>query len=99
MLTPDEVVETTRDLWKRHQNELSEHERVYAYKRGRRGVPDVPDGAGDELQDIARLSVLNKLGMVSDAFVSGLSIEGFRSADAEENAEAWALWQADRLDA
>ena len=45
MLTPDEVVDVTRDLWKRHQSELPNHERVNDYVHGKRGVPDVPDGS------------------------------------------------------
>lgn len=98
MLTPDEVVDVTRDLWKRHQCELPDHDRVRRYARGKAGVPDVPDGAGDELQDLARLSVMNVLSAVVEAF-SGLSVEGFRSASADQNADVWRLWQADRLDA
>lgn len=99
MLDPDEVVATVRDLWKRHQNELPQHDRAYGYVRGRYGVPDVPDGAGDELQDIAKLSVMNVLGMIVESFASALSVEGFRSAGSEQDAEVWQRWQADRLDA
>lgn len=99
MLTPDEVVDVTRDLWKRLQDEMPEHDRVRGYVRGLYGIPDVPDGAGDELQDIARLSVLNVLGLVVNAFTTPLSVEGFRSATDEANAEVWLHWQADRLDA
>ena len=99
MLTPDDVIETVRDLWKRHQNELHEHDRAYGYVRGRFGVPDVPAGAGDELEDIAKQSVLNVIGPVVDAFTSPLSVEGFRSAADETNSEVWAIWQAERLDA
>lgn len=99
MLTPDEVVDVTRDLWKRHQNELPEHDRVYEYARGKRGVPDVPDGAGDELEDLAKMSVKNVLGLVEEAFTQGLSVEGFRSPTETENAPVWSLWQRFRLDA
>lgn len=98
MLTPDEVAEVTRDLWKRHQNELPEHDRVYGFMRGKLGVPSIPDGAGDELQDLARMSVMNVLRPVVDAFAM-ISVEGFRSPTSAENAPVWALWQADRLDA
>jgi hypothetical protein len=99
MLTPDEVVATVRDLWKRHQDELYLHDRAYNYLRGLYGVPDVPDGAGDELQDIAKESILNVIEPVVEAFSSPLSVEGFRSAGEEANAEVWAIWQAERLDA
>lgn len=99
MLTPDEVVDVTRDLWKRHRDELPGHERVNEYVRGRRGVPDVPEGAGDELKDIAKMSVKNVLSLVRDAFAQSLAVNGLRSPDEAEDAEAWALWQRFKLDA
>lgn len=99
MLTPDEVVETTRDLWKRHENEMPTHDRAYRYARGRAGVPSLPAGAGDELQDIAKLAVMNEIGKVIEAFSSALSVEGFRSSADDNNAAVWSLWQRDRMDA
>lgn len=99
MLTPDEVIDVTRDLWKRHRDELPSHDRVYDYVRGKRGRPEVPDGAGEELEDIARLSVKNVLSLVRDAFAQPLSVTGFRSPTETENAAVWERWQANRLDA
>lgn len=99
MLTPDEVVDVTRDLWKRHRDELPQHDRVYDYVRGKRGRPEVPEGAGEELEDIARLSVKNVLSLVRDAFAQSLAVTGFRSPTETENAAVWARWQANRLDA
>lgn len=99
MLTPDEVVSATRALWRRHQNELSDHERVYRYARGLAGVPDVPEGASDELKTLAEQSVMNVLEVIVHAFSAPMSVEGYRSAGAEDNADVWRLWQADRMDA
>lgn len=99
MLTPDEVVDVTRDLWARHRDELPRHDRVHEYVRGKRGRPEVPEGAGDELEDIARLSVKNVLSLVRDAFSQSLAVTGFRSPTETENGPVWARWQAARLDA
>ncbi len=99
MLTPDEVVDITRDLWARHRLELPDHERVNDYVRGKLGVPEVPDGAGDELVDIARMSVKNVLSLVRDAFAQSLAVSGLRSPSETDDAEAWALWQRFKLDA
>jgi len=99
VLTPDEVVATVRDLWKRHQIELVEHERVRDYLTGRLGIPDVPEGSGDELKDIARLSVKNVLRLVVDAFSQSLQVEGYRAPGEQDNTDVWALWQRFRLDA
>lgn len=99
MLTPDEVVDVARDLWSRHRDESPTHDRVYDYVRGVRGRPEVPEGAGDELEDIARMSVKNVLSLVRDAFSQPLSVVGFRSPEDSENAAVWELWQKHRLDA
>lgn len=99
MLTPDEVVEVTRDLWKRHEDERADHDRAYDYVRGRRGVPEVPDGAGDELQDIAKMAIKNVLGPVVDAFAQSLTVYGFRDLEQRDNDPVWEWWQRQRLDA
>lgn len=99
MLTPDERIDLVRDLWKRHEDERVEHDRVYDYVRGKRGVPEVPDGSGDELEDIARMSVKNVLKIVVDAFAQNLAVNGFRSPTAEQDDPVWAWWQSQRLDA
>ena len=99
MLNPDEVIEVVRDLWKRHEDERVQHDRVYDYVRGKRGIPAVPEGSNDELEDIARMSVKNVLSIVVDAFAQNLSVHGFRSPEEMEDDPAWAWWQAQRLDA
>lgn len=99
MLNDDEILSVTRDLFKRHRDELPRHDRVYDYVRGRRGVPSVPEGAGDELTDLARMAVKNVLSLVRDAFAQNLSVVGFRSASEAENEDVWQSWQAQRLDA
>lgn len=99
MLTPDEVVDVTRDLWKRHEDERADHDRAYDYVRGRRGVPAVPDGSGDELVDLAKMSVKNVLAIIVDAFGQNLAVNGFRSSDRATDDPIWAWWQRQRLDA
>lgn len=99
MLTPDEATDIVRDLWTLRQAEIAEHDRAYDYLRGLRGRPEVPDGAGDELSDIARDSVKNVMGIVVDAFGQNLGVNGFRSPDSAEDDPAWSWWQEQRLDA
>ena len=99
MLNPDEVIEVVRDLWRRHEAERVQHDRVYDYIRGKRGIPEVPEGAGDELVDLAKMSVKNVLAIVVDSFAQNLAVHGFRSAESSENDPAWEWWQRQRLDA
>lgn len=99
MLTPAEVEETVRDLWSRFQAELPIHDDVYDYVRGRLGVPSVPEGSGDELQDLAKMAVKNVLPLVEDAFTQSMMVVGFRAESDETDADVWQKWQERRLDA
>ncbi len=99
MLTPDEVIDVVRDLWKRHEDERVEHDQSYDYVRGNRGVPPIPDGAGDELADLAKLSVKNVIGPVVDSFAQSLAVHGFRDPSSPSDDPVWKWWQEQRLDA
>ena len=99
MLSPDEVREIVADLHRRHLDEMPEWDRIHGYVRGRLGVPALPEGANDELRGIAKDSVQNVLDLVRDAFVQALSVVGFRSPNADEDAAVWLEWQKERLDA
>lgn len=99
MLNPDEVVDVVNDLWKRHEDERADHDRAYDYVRGRRGAPSTPAGSGEELEDIAKMSVKNVLAIIVDAFGQNLAVNGFRSSDQVSDDPIWQWWQEQRLDA
>ena len=94
-----EVVATATRLWKMHQKELPQLERIYAYSRGKRGRASVPDDADAELLELAAISVINVMPLVIDAFVPALTVSGFRSPSSEANLAAWDTWQRERMDA
>lgn len=87
------------DMWQLHISERGWLDRIYEYTKGLRGRPKVPEGASDEVKDLARLSVKNVLAMVRDSFAQNLSVVGYRNATAKENDPAWQLWQRNRMDA
>lgn len=86
-------------MWKLHTADRVWLDRIYEYVRGERGIPKVPEGASDEIRDLARLSVKNVLALVRDSFAQNLSVVGYRTATAKENAPGWELWQRNRMDA
>lgn len=98
-LSDDEVIDIARNLWTRHRNELAGHDRIRRYLRGEAGRPSVPEGANSELKELARLSIKNVLVLVRDAFAQSLSVVGFGSPSSDDNAEAWQLWQEQKMDA
>lgn len=99
MLDDEQIRSLISDMRRLHQAESAWLDRIYDYVTGRRGAPEPPEGSEQEVKDIARLSVLNVLSLVRDAFVQNLSVVGFRNALAKENNPAWKQWQANRMDA
>lgn len=73
--------------------------RLLSYRDGRAGIPDVADGASEEIKELAKQSVRNVCGVVVDTFVRGLSVVGFRSPTASDDEPAWRWWQEQHLDA
>lgn len=69
------------------------------YAAGRGGIPDVEEGASDELKDLANIARLNMCGVVVKTFARGLSVVGFRSPTQADDEPAWEWWQRHRLDA
>ena len=99
MLNDEQIKALVSDMWALHLQEASWLDRIYGYVKGIRGVPAIPDDAENEIKDLAKLSVLNVLGMVRDSFAQNLSVVGYRAATATENAPAWKMWQRNRMDA
>lgn len=86
-------------MWQLHLSERAWLDRIYEYRSGLRGRPEVPEGAGKELEELAKLSVKNVLGLVVDSFGQNLSVVGYRSALSQGNDPAWERWQRNRMDA
>lgn len=99
MLDESEINTLIGDMWTLHMDERGWLDRIYDYAKGLRGAPEVPEGTGDEVKDLAKLSVKNILGMVRDSFAQNLSVIGYRNATAADNDPAWAMWQRNRMDA
>ncbi|AHY26829.1 portal protein [Mycobacterium phage ZoeJ] len=98
-LTREELSALVADMWQLHMSERETLDRIYEYTKGLRGRPEVPEGASDEVKDLARLSVKNVLALVRDSFAQNLSVVGYRNALAQENDPAWEMWQRNRMDA
>jgi len=73
--------------------------RLLDYADGRAGIPEVREGASEEIKELARQSVRNVCGIVVDTFDRGLTVVGFRSPTSADDEPAWAWWQRNHLDA
>ena len=81
------------------RSELARFEDLRRWATGQAGTPQVPRGAEPEVRHLARISKRNVIGMVVDTFTQNLSVVGYRSAEATQDAEGWDLWQRARMDA
>ena len=99
MLDDQQIRGLVSDMWLLRQSERTVLDNIYEYMLGLRGVPRIPENAEKEIQELAHLSMKNVLPLVRDAFVQNLCVVGYRSALAKENAPAWDVWQANRMDA
>ncbi|MFG3715795.1 phage portal protein [Micromonospora sp. NPDC047730] len=73
--------------------------KVARYLRGDHDLPYMPRGAKAEYVSLAKKSVTNWLPLISETYVKGLFVDGYRAAKKTENAAPWRFWQANRLDA
>jgi hypothetical protein len=98
-LSPQEVNALIGKMWQMHLSERHEFDRIYEYVKGNFGVPSIPEEASDEVRELALLSVKNVLTLVRDSFAQNLSVVGYRNATANEDDEAWEIWQRNGMDA
>jgi hypothetical protein len=99
VLDSDGVRRVVTDLWQLHLDERAYLDRIYGFVVGDLGKPPLPEGAEDEIKDLATLSVKNVLGLVRDSFTQNLTVVGYRNALARENDPSWGVWQRNRMDA
>src|SRR6516164_9306730 len=99
MLDQNEIRQLFQDMWTLHQLERVWLDQIYDYMTGMRGVPSTPDGSAQEVETLAKLSIKNVLPLIRDSFTQNLSVVGYRTATAMDNAAAWDIWQRNRMDA
>lgn len=70
------------------------------YYRGDHPLPWLPEQAQEEFRRVLKMARANVLGLVVDAQVERMVVEGFRIGNSEEaDADASRIWQANNLDA
>jgi hypothetical protein len=99
MLDQNQIRKLFQDMWTLHQLERVWLDQIYDYVSGLRGIPSTPEGAADEVESLAKLSIKNVLPLVRDSFAQNLSVVGYRTATAKDNGPAWDIWQRNRMDA
>jgi hypothetical protein len=95
----DNPVEIAKDLWQLHLQERERWQKISDYVKQKRGKPQLPDGASDEVKRIAQIAPKNVLTLVRDSFSQNLSVVGYKSSSTGEDLPAWDMWTRNRMDA
>lgn len=69
------------------------------YLAGEHDKPYMPKGAKKEFEHLANRAITNWTPLLSDTFVKALFVDGYRPTKSTDNANAWAYWQDNGLDA
>lgn len=78
------------------QVDIENYDRYY---RGDHPLPWLPAQARDEFRRVLRMTRSNYMGLVVDAMVERMNVEGFRiGMEQAADAETWRIWQANNLD-
>lgn len=97
-LTPEQATERAGHLSRRWMDERIRLDKVDRYLRGEHDRPYMPPETTDEFRLLVRRSVTNVVPLVVDVLSQGLAVDGYRPAQAADNASAWGHWQANGLD-
>lgn len=83
--------------WRRAEKEALDT--VHNYWHGKQAHPFAPVGAPADVRRLALMSRINIMDIVVTAVSQTLYVEGYRADRAQEDAPAWEVWQAAKLDA
>lgn len=83
--------------WRRAEKEALDT--VHNYWHGKQPHPFAPVGAPADVRRLALMSRINIMDIVVTAVSQTLYVEGYRADRAQEDAPAWEVWQAAKLDA
>ena len=101
-LTDEQVFEAVEELKNQRSKDMSRLDRIRNYLRDdpdRRNLEGLPSGTPVEMQRLARLSRVNMLKFVVNSRVQSMYVDGFRAPRADSDADTWAVWQANGMDA
>lgn len=98
-LSETAVLDTAQTLLKLREAEQPRLAKISAYMRGDASSVYVPKGARQEYRWLLKRAKVNILPLVVTVVAQALYVDGYRPAESDENADAWKIWQLNRMDA
>jgi Phage portal protein, SPP1 Gp6-like len=97
-LAQAQIVGTAAKLLTMRDEEQPRLEKIAAYMRGQQSSVYVPRGAKQEYRWLIRRAKVNILPLPITVMAQNLFVDGYRPEKSDQNAKAWASWQANRMD-
>ena len=98
-MSADDAVSTARRLLKLREAEQGRLNRIADYMCGKHSSVYVPKGARAEYRWLLDRAKVKILPLIVTVVAQNLYVDGYRPKGSDDNAEPWAVWQANRLDA
>lgn len=73
-------------------------EEIHQYLTGKQPHPSIRADANPEERRLAQMSRVNVLDLIISSVAQAMYVDGFRSAREADDAPAWVVWQANRMD-
>lgn len=99
VMSEKDAVSTARHLLKLREQEQGRLDRIQRYMCGAHDSVYVPRGARAEYRWLIERARVNILPLVVTVVAQNMYVDGYRPAGSDKNAEPWAVWQANRMDA
>lgn len=84
--------------WRNNREEIDQIDRWYRGKLTEADKPKLPKRYTSEYKELRDRAIGRWLGLVVTSVAQILYVEGYHRSDESENASAWKVWQANRLD-
>jgi hypothetical protein len=97
-LSQDQATSTVKTLLGLREPEQKRLERIARYVAGKHERVYAPRGASGEYHWLRSRAVVNMLPLLIDVVSQNLYVDGYRPAKKDDNAAAWKIWQANRMD-
>lgn len=98
-LTESDARDVAKQLLEVRRQESERLDLLRSYIRGATCKVFLPRRRSREYRELVAMSLTNIMPLVVSTFAQNLFVEGYRAKRQTQNAKAWELWQANRMDA
>jgi hypothetical protein len=92
------LVDDVKFLLKIREADRDRLDKIHDYLHGQQDNPMTPKGVPRDVKSLAKISRVNMMKIIVNSVTQALYVDGFRGTQDSQNAAAWDIWQANKLD-